>query len=203
MAVLMEPDGLLGAALVREPPDAPAVRQRSAVGHAAAVTDPQSTWQAWLNSLDEPRRADAESLRARFDALGVTDSADLIKSEVCEDLPQLARFLLLRSLWRGAVDGWSDPHSFDQLPSAQRLLADGADRDDLVRLARAVAYEAVFATLDELDAGGDVNVSGMDVGWTVMESGEDGSPTGRALSGLHEDFLTTDPSGRDGNDLWL
>ncbi|MET8810148.1 hypothetical protein [Streptomyces sp. NPDC004546] len=84
----------------------------------------------------------------------------------------------------------------------QRLLAAGADREDLVRLVRAVAYEAVFATLDELDAGGDVNVSGVNAGWVVMESGEDGSPTGRALADLHEDLLTMDPSGRDGADLW-
>ncbi|WP_177235564.1 hypothetical protein [Streptomyces sp. MUSC 14] len=69
--------------------------------------------------------------------------------------------------------------------------------------ARAVAYEAVFVALDELDCGGDVNVSGVDVGWVVMESGEDGSPTGHPLSGLHEDLLTMDPSGHDGADLWL
>ncbi|WP_432027194.1 hypothetical protein [Streptomyces sp. 1222.5] len=48
----------------------------------------------------------------------------------------------------------------------------------------------------------DVNASGRDVGWIVMESGEDGAPTGRALTGLHEDLLTSDPSGREGADLW-
>lgn len=172
------------------------------VGHAVAVSDPQPAWQQWLNSLDLPQKAVAESLRAQFSTLGVADPVDLIKSEVMEDLPQLARFVLLRSLWRGAIDGWSDAVLLGQLPAAQRLLAAGADREDLVRLVRAVAYEAVFATLDELDAGGAVNVSGVEAGWVVMESGEDGSPTGRALSGLHEDLLTMDPSGRDGADLW-
>ncbi|MET8451656.1 hypothetical protein [Streptomyces sp. NPDC005209] len=165
------------------------------------MSDPQPAWQ-WLNSLDVPRKAAAESLRAQFSALGVTDPVDLVKSEIMEDLPELARFVLLRSLWHGAIDGWTEPASLDQLPAAQRLLAAGADREDLVRLVRAVAYEAVFATLDELDADGDVNVSGVEAGWVVMESGEDGSPTGRALSDLHEDLLTMDPSGRDGTDLW-
>ncbi|MFI6358956.1 hypothetical protein ACIBJF_41630 [Streptomyces sp. NPDC050743] len=149
-----------------------------------------------------PRKAAAESLRAQFSALGVADALDLIKSEVLEDLPQLARFVLLRSLWHGVADAWAEPGSFDRLPAAQCLLAAGADREDLVRLVRAVAYEAVFATLDELDAGGDVNVSGVNAGWVVMESGEDGSPTGRALSGLHEDLLTMDPRGHDAADLW-
>lgn len=172
------------------------------VGHAVAVSDPQAAWQEWLNSLDVPRKAAAEPLRAQFSALGVTDPLDLIKSELMEDIPQLARFVLLRSLWHGAINGWGEPGSLDQLPSAQRLLAAGADQKDLVCLVRAVAYEAVFATLDELDTGGDVNASGVEAGWVVMESGEDGSPTGRALSGLHEDLLTMDPSGREGADLW-
>lgn len=47
-----------------------------------------------------------------------------------------------------------------------------------------------------------VSVSGVDVGWSVMESGEDGRRTGRPLSGLHEDLLTMEPSGRDGADMW-
>jgi hypothetical protein len=94
------------------------------------VSDPQSAWQEWLDSLDMPRTAAAESLRAQFSALGVTDPVDLIKSEVMEDLPQLARFVLLRSLWRGAIDSWTEPGSLDQLPAAQRILATGADRED-------------------------------------------------------------------------
>ncbi|MFI2764775.1 hypothetical protein ACH5A3_39050 [Streptomyces echinatus] len=166
------------------------------------MSDPQAAWQKWLNSLDVPRKAAAESLRAQFSALGVTDPLDLIKSEVIEDLPQLARFVLLRSLWHGVIDSWTEPGSLDQLPAAQRLRAAGANLEDLVRLVRAVAYEAVFATLDELDADGDVNASGVEAGWVVMELAEDGSPTGRAMSGLHEDFLSTDPSGREGADLW-
>jgi hypothetical protein len=100
------------------------------------------------------------------------------------------------------IEDWAEPGPLAQLPAVQRLLAAGADRADLVRLVRAVAYEAVFATLDELDAGGGANASGVEAGWVVMEAGGDGGPTGRALSGLHEDLLTMDPSGRDGADLW-
>ncbi|MGY1584759.1 hypothetical protein [Streptomyces sp. MN13] len=166
------------------------------------MSDARQAWQEWLNSLDVPRKAAAELLRAQFSALGVSDPFDLIKSQVMEDVPQLARFVLLRSLWHGAIDGWTEPGALEQLPATQHLLAAGADREDLVRLVRAAAFEAVFTTLDELDAGGDVNVSGVEAGWVVMESGEDGCPTGRALSGLHEDLLTMDPSGRDGADLW-
>jgi hypothetical protein len=166
------------------------------------VNDHQSAWLEWVKGLPPTQGAAAEWLRVQFGVLGVADPVDLIKSEVLEDLPQLARFVLLRGLWRGAIDAWSEPGSLDQLPAAQRLLAAGADEEDLVRLVRAVAYEAVFVTLDELDAGREVNTTGVDAGWVVMESGADGSPTGRTLAGLHEDLLTMDPSGCEGADLW-
>ncbi len=172
------------------------------MGHAVAVSESSDEWQVWLNSLDPRGKAAAESLRARFEALGAADTGDWAKSEICEDLPHLARFMLLRSLWRGPIDGWSDPNALDQLPAAQRLFAAGANKEDLVRPVRAVAYEAVFATLDEFDSGSDVNVSGIDVGRLVMEAAEDGTPTGRPLSGLHEDLLGMDPSGLEGADLW-
>ncbi|MGW7553895.1 hypothetical protein [Streptomyces rimosus] len=71
------------------------------------MSDLQPAWQKWLDSLDVSRRAAADSLRAQFSALGVTDPADLVKSEVIEGVPQLARFVLLRSLWHGAIDGWT------------------------------------------------------------------------------------------------
>ncbi len=141
-------------------------------------------------------------MRTQFEALGAADAPGSARLEIEENQPQLARVVLLRSLWRGAIDGWADPGALEQVAAARRLLDAGADKADLVLLARAVAYEAVFAAVDELDCGGDVNVSGVDVGWVVMESGEDGLSTGRPLSGLHEDLLTTDPSGRDGTDLW-
>ncbi|MGA5069055.1 hypothetical protein ACPB9E_35685 [Streptomyces exfoliatus] len=166
------------------------------------MDDAEAKWQSWLSGLAPSKRAAAESLRTQFEALGAPDAPDWARSEIDENQPQLARFVLLRSLWRGAIDGWADPGALEQVAAARRLLDAGADRDDVELMARTVAYEAVFATVDELDAGADVNVSGVDVGWVVMESGEDGSPTGRRLSGLHEDLLTMDPSGRDGADLW-
>ncbi|MEU7112973.1 hypothetical protein [Streptomyces sp. NPDC046182] len=166
------------------------------------MNDVEAMWQSWLSGLTWSKRAEAESLRTQFEALGAADAPKWVRSEIDENQPQLARFMLLRSLWRGAIDGWAAPGALEQVAAARRLLEAGADRDDLVLLARAIAYEAVFATVDELDSGGDVNVSGVDVGWSVMESGEDGRPTDRHLSGLHEDLLTMDPSGRDGADLW-
>ncbi|MFE0458548.1 hypothetical protein ACFW1A_04700 [Kitasatospora sp. NPDC058965] len=166
------------------------------------MDDAETVWRSWLSGLAPSKRTAAEALRTQFGALGVTDASDRARSEIEENQPHLARFALLRSLWRGAIDGWAVPGALEQVAAARRLLDAGADRNDLALLARAVAYEAVFAAVDELDCGGDVNASGVDVGRVVMESGEDATPTGRLLAGLHEDLLTMDPSGRDGEDLW-
>ncbi|MFF0277027.1 hypothetical protein [Streptomyces sp. NPDC004330] len=166
------------------------------------MDEAETAWQSWLSELAPSQRRTAESLRTQFRALGAPDPSVWARSEIEENQPHLARSILLRSLWRGAIESWADPGALEQVPAARRLLDAGADRADLALLARAVAYEAVFAVVDELDCGGDVNVSGVDVGWTVMETGEDGSSTGRPLTGLHEDLLGMDPSGRDGADLW-
>ncbi|MFC5148890.1 hypothetical protein [Streptomyces aureoversilis] len=166
------------------------------------MNDVEATWQSWLSGLTPSKQAAADSLRTQFEALGAADAQDWVRSEIDENRPQLARFVLLRSLWQGAIDNWASPGALEQVAAARRLLDAGADRDDLVLLARAIACEAVSAAVGKLDCGRDTDVPGVDVGWAVMESDEDGCPTDRPLSGLHEDLLTMDPSGRNGADMW-
>lgn len=55
-----------------------------------------------------------------------------------------------------AIDGWAAPGASEQVAAARRLLDAGADRNDLALMARAVAYEAVFAAVAELDSGADL-----------------------------------------------
>lgn len=144
-------------------------------------------------------------LTATFERLGADDPVEWAHSEITEDIPQLARFLALRLLWRVAIDPWTDDDQLNALPAAQRLLAAGADRTDLVRLARAAAYTAVHTTLYRMDEGYDPEVEDADSmpGWTLMETTDDGERlTGRTVGGLYESILTMDPSGREGCDLW-
>lgn len=173
-----------------------------AVWHDLPVSDREDGWDAWLGTLGQPDRGQARWLRTQFEALGAADPAGWARSQLEAGVPHLSRYLLVRSLWTDCIDGWVGPDGLEQLPAAARLLDAGADRADLVRVARAAAYEAVFALLSNLDEGCDVNASDVDTGWVVMETGEDGSPTGRVLPGLHEELASMDPSGRDGADLW-
>lgn len=57
-------------------------------------------------SAEDRRRA--EALAARFRALGAGEPEAWALSEVEENIPQLARFIFLRRLWRGA-DAWTRP----------------------------------------------------------------------------------------------
>jgi hypothetical protein len=159
------------------------------------------TWDDWLRSLEEGDRAAALVLRDRMAALGAEDPESWARSEVSEGIPHQARFLILRRLWRD-VDRWAAPDALDRLPAARRLLDAGVDRTDLVGVVRAAAFEAVLDVVVAIDEGHDPEAPEDCPGWQLVETDADGNPTGREVGGLHEDFLTVDPSGQEGGDLW-
>jgi hypothetical protein len=83
------------------------------------VVDPWPTWDEWLRSLEEGDRAAALALRDRLAALGAEDAESWARSEVSGGIPQQARFLILRHLWRDAIDAWAAPAALDRLPAAK------------------------------------------------------------------------------------
>jgi hypothetical protein len=137
-------------------------------------------------------------LRHALDELGCDDPDGWARSEIEENIPQLARYRFLHTLWPQLIDGWRN--GVINISAAQRAQQAGADRDDLTQLARAVAYETVFAMLTHL--ADDQAADGGLPSWALVETDPGGTPTGRHLDALHEDLLTLDPSGREGRDLW-
>ena len=111
-----------------------------------------------------------------------------------------AGYRFLHELWPRLIDSWSD--GIGNIPAAQRALEAGADHGDLVRLARAVAYETVFGMLFHLDDDQPNEAARALPSWWLGEIDPAGNHTGRTLQGLYESLLTLDPSGRDGQDLW-
>ncbi|MBE1588695.1 hypothetical protein ACFPOI_54845 [Nonomuraea angiospora] len=120
---------------------------------------------------------------------------------MAENIPQLARFLALRHIWPTLINGWAATSARESVPAAERLLAAGADRTDLVRVARSVAYETAFALLYSITAHGYDDEAPDAPGWRLMETTPAGELTGRSLQALHEDLLSMDPSGQEGGDL--
>ncbi|MGW2828846.1 hypothetical protein [Streptomyces sp. NPDC001286] len=139
---------------------------------------------------------DAETLGRLLAALGAEDPQGWAESEVQENLPQLARYRLLRALSQD-IEAW-DTASIDSLRAGMK--AEGAHPTDPVAeaawIARAVARETVFGILYRL-ADPDSDDLPTDLrqqlpGWVLMETTPAGEPTHRVLDALHEDLDTMD-----------
>ncbi|MFG1960060.1 hypothetical protein [Nonomuraea sp. NPDC049028] len=153
--------------------------------------------------MDEVDRDAVVALRTCFEALGADNPERRAVSEITENIPQLARFLALRSVWPELIGVWVAPGSLETIPAANRLLSNGAYRDDLAQLVRSTTYDAIFGLLYRLTTHGrDDEAPDDSPGWRLMETTATGELTGRAVQSLHESLLSMDPSGRDGQDLF-
>jgi hypothetical protein len=153
---------------------------------------------AWLQQFPADTRQRAQRLLHALNELGCDDPEGWARSEVEENIPQLARYQFLHTLWPQMIDSWRD--GITNIPAAQRAQRAGASRDDLTQLAQAVAYETVFAMLSHL--ADDDQATDSLPSWTLTETDPAGTPTGRSLDSLHEDLLALDPSGQEGRHLW-
>jgi hypothetical protein len=176
-----------------------------------------------------------EALVEKFRALEAEQPEEWAASEVQEDIPQLARFLFLRSVWRSA-EQWKQPPAqwfaevepapADEEPveedddeptlvsasgdvevadedaeppflaaqqAVRRILAAGADAEDLREVARAIFLHTAFDVVATVDDGHDPEAGEGMPGWLLTEVGGDLVLTGRVIPGLHEDLLTTEP----------
>ena len=185
--------------------------------------------------LDAEQRGQAEALAERFRAAGAEQPEAWAASEVEDDIPQLARFLFLRRLWRAAGE-WKqppaewfaepEPEPRDALPAGEhddeptlvssaaeaagaedegepaffaaqqavrRILAAGADPEDLQEVARAVFLHTAYEAVHTVDEGHDPEAGDGMPGWLLAEVGADLVLTGRVIPDLHADLLTTEP----------
>lgn len=142
--------------------------------------------------------------------LGAPEPESWAASEVDEGIPQLARFAFLRGAWLGVIDAkdssWMD-RVVAQTPvgseapfagtahALRRLLEAGVDRGDLQQVVRGMQAELVFHLCYLLDD--PAVVDGNDVvSWALFELDDHEQPA-RAIGGLHESVLETDPTGRE------
>lgn len=98
-----------------------------------------------FDSLDGEQRRRAQALAEQFRGLGAGDPEGWAASEVEDDIPQLARFLFLRRLWRSAWQWKQPPEEWFAEMEPDELPVDAEDDDDeptLVRMSEdAVADE--------------------------------------------------------------
>jgi hypothetical protein len=145
------------------------------------------------------------NLVERMRELGAPDPESWARSEIAGDIPQEARWLILRAIWP-VIDMFS-VEGIKTVPAAQRLLADGADPELLAKAMRYAAGSAVFSTLYEIDSLTSVDAPRNAPGWLLVETrfdpeADDFVSTGRHVGGLHESLSSADPSGKGGADLF-
>jgi hypothetical protein len=143
-----------------------------------------------------------------FLKLGAPDPAGWARSQLEENIPQLARFLFLRQAWRLVVDAddisWiSDARQTDPsgpggeiVHALERVLSAGASQADLTSIVRVAQWKILAGLCRLLDDAGDLEPEVKDVAWRLFQIDVNDAPIA-AIGGLHESVLETEPSGRE------
>lgn len=143
--------------------------------------------------------------------LGLGDAEALVRSELEEDIPQLARYTFLKGAWSQIVaDGdlaWMDeqeqagPAGSTQ-PYAgvgaalRKLKKEGADMHAVAEIVRGMQAQLLFHIAYQLSDSDSVGGNDGRIGWALVEIDGDGV-VGREIRSLHESVLATDPTGRE------
>jgi hypothetical protein len=144
-------------------------------------------------------------LRDGYLALGFPPDAAAAAADGGE--AALAGSALLRLCW-AEIDGWQTPGALAGSAAAHRLVEAGAPLEELVSLARYVAYSTIFQLLYVLDEGPNHRLN--DVlkianpefpGWKVVATDPTGARTDQVLGCLYAGLRDADPSGREGSDF--
>jgi hypothetical protein len=166
----------------------------------------------WLSSLTPTIRTKAQKMIERMKELGALDAEEWVESEITEDIPQMARFLILRCLW-SEMDMWRDdtdnllkhvlaeaernPKGYfaEAGRAIQRMLAAGVAVEDIGCVARVAAYEGMLSLVQVIDNGGDPEAGDDLPGWALVEVDANGEGTGRVVDALHESIFEFGPEG--------
>jgi hypothetical protein len=143
--------------------------------------------------------------------VGLRDSESIVRSEMEDDIPQIARHTFLKGAWSGIVaDGdlaWMEEQeqanpSGSTQPYAgvgaalRKLKEDGADMQAIAEVVRGMQAQLLFHIAYQLSDSDSVAGNDGSVGWALVEIDGDGV-VGREIPSLHESVLGTDPTGRE------
>lgn len=130
-------------------------------------------------------------------AAGATNPKSWANSELQENIPQFARFLMLKGLtdiYRDVEGNINEMDIYsDKANDVYQKLASQLDKQELKELFHFYGKSIIGKVIDMLDEGYlyDVNDN---VGWSLMELDDKGTTTDRLIQGLHEDFIEFEES---------
>jgi hypothetical protein len=139
------------------------------------------------------------------------DPEALVRSELTEDIPQVARYAFLKGAWAGIVPeddlSWIENAERANPPGSNRpyagvaaalrkLKKEGADMQAVTDVVRGMQAELLLHIAYQLSDSDSVVGNDGTVGWALVEVTEEGE-VGRDIRSLHESVLSTDPTGRE------
>ncbi len=164
-----------------------------------------------ISKLNDAQKEDLERLLEKLEKSGSRDPLSWALSEVQENIPQFARFSMLKGLVEivddvegniGLSDDVDEDYREDIFEIQKRLIKAISEEElnaFLKSYTKGVMYQ-VANLIDEGNAGADNQP-----GWVLSEINNDGDLTGRFINGLHESLSEfeneLDPEPDDGNDL--
>lgn len=160
------------------------------------------TYDEWFGSLSRADQERARTLTEQFRLLGAQDPESWARSEFSENIAQLARFLVLRTVKSRALDYWRLTGVLDEaakedpvFDSFLKRLRKGGFRDpEIGRFAQKIAAITAWQMVHLLDEGYDVDAAENLPRWSLEELDSNGRRTGRGIGGLHESFYEFNPT---------
>ncbi|EKT56301.1 hypothetical protein [Providencia sneebia] len=138
------------------------------------------------------KKNDFANLCQQLNDAGAKNPKSWANSELQENIPQFARFLVLRGLTDIYRDvdcnlGEMDNYSSSTLATYEKLTS-VFDEKELKKFLHIYGRALIGNVIDLLDEGYLYDVTEK-VGWGLMELDENGTTTDRLIQGLHEDYL--------------
>jgi hypothetical protein len=153
----------------------------------------------WNRGKSMSETSEIKRLAELFRKLGASDPEGWARSQVQEGIPQLARFLFLRSAWRCVVSE-DDTAWIDQAIGRAEVQPDepyaGVGHALKSLRVRGMQAQVLFHFCYVIADPGVVESEDVKINWALVELDDDGEPRG-TIDSLHESVLETDPTGRE------
>lgn len=167
---------------------------RSSRYEEAAQRERDSYHAAQLAAQNDPaKEQEVTALAERFRKLGARNAEEWAQSEVHENIPQLARFVFLRELWKlvvsrtnvRALNRFNAPHDDGNGGPFRRIKERGVALADVLAIVREAQSEVIRDVAHLLDQVSELDQDVQDVAWGLFELDAECRPI-RAMDGLHE-----------------
>ena len=157
-------------------------------------------FEEWLASLPPETQRRAGELVEQFRALGADDPESWARSQISENIAQLARFLVLDRVRRDCFEKWHAPDALNNVARydndfgdlLNELRGSGVRDETIAAFAHAVARQTAMDVLYIVDEGHDPNAPQHMPTWSLEEADANGELTGRNVGSLHESLNQLD-----------